>query len=549
MQMRNRISKSETNSNLSEPGKYAVQKDGKMKVRQAYRVVFLTAIVLFRLQMCGSGVFAAEELDPSLERIEQRLKEETLTGPSEPGSLTYMRAIGEKPARSVSPRQMITERRLTLEECLRLAFVNSNEINQARQAILAVGGSKLVNNSRFLPSIELISQYEHFRNFDSENVTDDAHSISALITQRIFEYGKDNPLDLTLRAEQRDVLFNYENKVAVIFSQVRRAFFFIMLKEQQIATRQKLLEQFKIQYEIKQKRMGAGNLSVKIEVLTARLNMLNEETRINALNRERFNRKMDLLRLIGLPVGADHVEFDGEMDDFGLVDFEMDEMIRLALAQSSQLALAEAIVAEQQRFQDQLRFEYLPDLRFRGGYQGENGKVGADLINQDDTWGLDIFGQPIVPESKEGRSQSLGLFGNEMTLGGPDPGWFTGLQLRIPITEGGARKGRQIEAKAALNSFKAALEDQKDRIELSVRQSYKFLGEQKSQIELAQQNVNIEKERFEINTELRNVGRITDDALETFRGKFFAAQDSLFIEQEKMIELQENLRLAVRYFK
>jgi outer membrane protein TolC len=549
MQMRNRISKSETNSNLGAPGKYAIQKEGKMKVRQAYRVVFLTAIVLFRLQMCGSGVFAAEELDPSLERIEQRLKEETLTGPSEPGSLTYMRAIGEKPARSVSPRQMITERRLTLEECLRLAFVNSNEINQARQAILAVGGSKLVNNSRFLPSIELISQYEHFRNFDSENVTDDAHSISALITQRIFEYGKDNPLDLTLRAEQRDALFNYENKVAVIFSQVRRAFFFIMLKEQQIATRQKLLEQFKIQYEIKQKRMGAGNLSVKIEVLTARLNMLNEETRINALNRERFNRKMDLLRLIGLPVGADHVEFDGEMDDFGLVDFEMDEMIRLALAQSSQLALAEAIVAEQQRFQDQLRFEYLPDLRFRGGYQGENGKVGADLINQDDTWGLDIFGQPIVPESKEGRSQSLGLFGNEMTLGGPDPGWFTGLQLRIPITEGGARKGRQIEAKAALNSFKAALEDQKDRIELSVRQSYKFLGEQKSQIELAQQNVNIEKERFEINTELRNVGRITDDALETFRGKFFAAQDSLFIEQEKMIELQENLRLAVRYFK
>jgi len=549
MQMRNRISKSETNSNLSEPGKYAVQKDGKMKIRQACRMVFLTTMVLCRLQTGPSGVFAAEELDSSLERIEQRLKEETLTGPSEPGSLTYMRAIGEKPARSVSPRQMITERRLTLEECLRLAFVNSNEINQARQAILAVGGSKLVNNSRFLPSIELISQYEHFRNFDSENVTDDAHSISALITQRIFEYGKDNPLDLTLRAEQRDALFNYENKVAVIFSQVRRAFFFIMLKEQQIATRQKLLEQFKIQYEIKQKRMGAGNLSVKIEVLTARLNMLNEETRINALNRERFNRKMDLLRLIGLPVGADHVEFDGEMDDFGLVDFEMDEMIRLALAQSSQLALAEAIVAEQQRFQDQLRFEYLPDLRFRGGYQGENGKVGADLINQDDTWGLDIFGQPIVPESKEGRSQSLGLFGNEMTLGGPDPGWFTGLQLRIPITEGGARKGRQIEAKAALNSFKAALEDQKDRIELSVRQSYKFLGEQKSQIELAQQNVNIEKERFEINTELRNVGRITDDALETFRGKFFAAQDSLFIEQEKMIELQENLRLAVRYFK
>jgi hypothetical protein len=100
-----------------------------------------------------------------------------------------------------------------------------------------------------------------------------------------------------------------------------------------------------------------------------------------------------------------------------------------------------------------------------------------------------------------------------------------------------------------LNGLKAAVEDQKDRIELSVRISYKVLAEQKFQVELALENVNIENQRFSIKTELRDVGRITDDALETFRGKFFGAQDSLFRQQEVLIESQENLRLAIRYFK
>jgi len=237
------------------------------------------------------------------------------------------------------------------------------------------------------------------------------------------------------------------------------------------------------------------------------------------------------------------------MDRFGLDDFDMDGMVRLALAQSSDVALFEAELAEQQRLLDQLRFEYAPDLRFSGGYQTENGKIGADLVNEDDTWGLDIKGQPKMPGLKERNTRNLGLVGNGIYLNGPDPGWFAGLQLRVPITEGRAREGRRIQYRAILASFKAALEDRKDLIELAVRQSYKFLTEQEFQVELAQTNVNIAYERFVIKTELRDVGRIDDDELETFRGKFFTAQEQLLVEQVSLIERQENLRLAIRYFK
>ncbi len=57
------------------------------------------------------------------------------------------------------------------------------------------------------------------------------------------------------------------------------------------------------------------------------------------------------------------------------------------------------------------------------------------------------------------------------------------------------------------------------------------------------------KERFSIKEKLRDFGKITDDELETFRNTFFAAQDSLFDQQEKLIEHQEDLRLAIRFFK
>jgi outer membrane protein TolC len=172
---------------------------------------------------------------------------------------------------------------------------------------------------------------------------------------------------------------------------------------------------------------------------------------------------------------------------------------------------------------------------------------GAELSNEDDTWGLDTTTAGWLPNSHDRRRGGLGLFGD--ALGNPDPGWFAGLQMRVPVTDGGARTGRTIEARAYLNKVRAALADRKDVVELAVRQSYKVLLEQRFRVELAQENVKIERERFQIEDELRNVGRITDDQLETFRQAFFNAQDQLFSAQETLVDRQEDLRLAIRCFR
>ncbi len=495
-----------------------------------------------------SVLAAKQKLDPVIRQVEQRLDEETRADPNDPNSLTFLRAIGESPLPRSDRRVVVEARILTLEECLNLAFQGNHLVKQAREMILGLGGSKLIANSRFLPSIQILSQLERYNDFESNDDQSDTLSTSAVVRQRLLEYGKDNPIDVALRAEQREALFNYENRVAETFSNARRAFDFILLKDRQIATREGLLEQFKQQFSIKQQRMEADNLSVKFEVLTARLNVLNEQQVINSLQREQFNSKMELLQLVGLPIEAKSVTLKGQADTFALGTFALEGMVTLALAQSSDVALAEVLVAEQGRKLKQLKFEYWPDLRATSGYQDRNGRVGADLVNDNHTWGLDLLGQPGIGKNRRGVD-GLGLFYPENRLGGPDRGWYTGLQVRLPIFEGRARKGRKIQNRAYLIQLRAALAQSKDQIELLVRQSYKFLAEQNFQVDLAQQEVEIERERFQIYEQLRDVGRIDDEALERFRVNFFHTQNTLFRQQELLIRRQEDLREAIRFFR
>ncbi len=495
----------------------------------------------------GSLVLYAQEAAAPLAQVKSRLAQESQDDWTEPNSPVFLRAMGQRKVSQELQSEISAPKTLLLSQCLQKAFVRNNQIKQVREGIFGLGGSQLIAGSRFLPSVNIVTQLERELNQASDQSVSLA-TMGAVVQQRLLEYGKDHPLDVALRREQRDALFAYENTVAHVFSNVRRAFYIVLLKQAQIETRQDLLAQFQKQYERKQKRLEAGNLSIKIEVLTARLNVLNEQTRINRLQRQLFNRKMTLMHLIGHPVGADTVTFQGESDAFGLELFDMDQMISLALAQSTQVSLAELLVTEQSRVLDQLKYEYFPDLRMTAGYQNSNTRMGLTLNNQNDTWGLDAVGQGGLSESRRDMD-GLGYFSQETSLDGPDTGWFTGVQARIPIFEGRARQGRRIQNKTYLLRLRAALADSKEIIELQVRSAYRLLVEQQFQVTLAQENVAIEKERFSIQEQLRDVGRIDDDAFERFRENFFQAQDALFQQQEILIEQQEDLRQTIRIYR
>ncbi|MHC4586580.1 MAG: TolC family protein, partial [Planctomycetota bacterium] len=162
-------------------------------------LLFLAVIMSLTLIGCR----ATDPLAPQLMYIGLRLDEEIETNPSEPNSTAFKRATGQLSSRKVSSRKMGTERVFSLDECLQMAFENNNQIKEARQKLSITKGNEIIVNSRFLPNIELIYQYEHLRNFTSANPADISSLLFAQISQAILEYGKDNPLDINLRAEQR----------------------------------------------------------------------------------------------------------------------------------------------------------------------------------------------------------------------------------------------------------------------------------------------------------------------------------------------------------
>ena len=67
-------------------------------------------------------------------------------------------------------------------------------------------------------------------------------------------------------------------------------------------------------------------------------------------------------------------------------------------------------------------------------------------------------------------------------------------------------------------------------------------------MEILKETVQISKERLRVQERLKDLGRISDDALETFRDRFFSDQDRFFNQQISVVQVQERLRRAMRFF-
>ena len=427
---------------------------------------------------------------------------------------------------------------LTLGRCLVMAIQFNDAVQARRAEMKAVGGEELVVRSRFLPHLDYILQHEMVETDGGarRRETDNIFRLS----QTLFEFGRDNPDDVLLRQEQRDALFAYEDAVRDELSAVRRVFHTIVLRQEQVATRQELLAEFKTDYERIRQREDA-RLVPNVNVLTARLNVLNELLRINALEKELLRRKIELLRLLGLPIGLVDMTVTGDVEEF---DLQLDQAVRIALRRSSSVAQARAAVWEQARLARQIWWDNAPDLRMRGGWRDRKHFAGTEMSREDGTYGVRALAEkrfdPLADPDEEV---------DEFMLPDDDEsGWFLGLNLEVPILDGLEQRGKMIRENARLERVRHELSGAVDIVEQNVRQSYQTVLEQRQQLEYQRQTVEISKQRFQTIEELRTIGRSTDNELETFRNRFFDDQDEYFRQQISLIEAQEQLRAEMRFF-
>ena len=445
--------------------------------------------------------------------------------------------ITEKRRREELATELIEAGPVQLTDSLMLALEFNDQVQARRAAIKAVGGDELVVRSRFLPQLFYDLDHESRERKAKTNPSSSTDNYFR-ISQTLLEFGKDNEEDVLLREAQREALFDYEDAVSEVLSEVRQKFFTIILRQQQLMEREVLLDEFEEQYE-RMKKKEEKRVEEEVNLLTAKLNVLNEETRINSLRREVLRLKIDLLHLIGLPVAMTDIEPAGELAPFELA---LDKMVAIALRRSTGIALARAEMVEQGRVARQVLWEYGPEMQMKSGWKGERTVAGMELSGEDGFYELSPFAEYHL-ERPDG-----GFAGGQDVLDDDEKGWFLGLSMELPIFKGLERTGRYRSELARLREARHELRDIIDQVELEVRKSYQSLLESRKQLQILDETVKISKKRLQVKERLKELDRIDDNELETFRERFFSDQDRYFVQQIVHVQRQEELRLLMRHF-
>ncbi len=211
----------------------------------------------------------------------------------------------------------------------------------------------------------------------------------------------------------------------------------------------------------------AVGLVTQIDVNKSQVQALTQQQRLATLQNDFAKQKINLARLTGLPPNA---RYD-LTDDVPYADAPVngeEDAVGQALAQRSDIKAAEAQIRAAARASAAARDERLPSLALTADY----GVLGIN------------------------PSQSHGTFSVTGTL-------------RLPIWQGGRAEGDIEQASAALDQRRAEFEDLKGKVEADVRNAFLDLEAAKSQVEVAQKNLDVNRETLTLTRQRFEAG-VTD---------------------------------------
>jgi len=442
------------------------------------------------------------------------------------------------------PRETKPPRYLDVWQCMTIALDQNKDVKEAWHLLQQTRvGDQIITRSRLFPQLEYIVGYTKGK--EDTAITglgrgteyDDAQSRLRL-SQRILEYGKDSPAEVELRASQRAALYNFESTVRHVLAQVRQNFYVILLREEQIAKRRELLEEFKKDRDKKKIRLEKKEPNIEpSDVLQAETNVLTEERSMDTLLSQQATLKMALLQLMGEPIGQ-NIQLVGAQDE---TVYDEAECVRIALQDSIEVARLQEELDEQKRVVRQIAWEFAPDLSLQTGFSNRGEDVALDLSNTRDTWALDVTGERLFVPGEQREQQYVER---------EDEDFFLNMEMRLPILTGFARVGEIKRERDRLKQAEARLERAKELAELNVRRSYEALLDRASNVRFNVRQVEISRRLFDIQNELREQlpSRVPEFQFEQFRNRYFNDQDRLFEVEASFIVGREALREAMGHF-
>ena len=226
--------------------------------------------------------------------------------------------------------------------------------------------------------------------------------------------------------------------------------------QSQIDTAQALFKQT-------QDQKNAG-LAAQIDVNRTQVQLQTQRQRLASLKADLTKQKINLARLIGAPPNGS-LEIADEIPFSAPPDLNVDQALKQAFQNRSDLQSAEAQVRAAEKARAAARAERLPSL----GVSADYGVIGTN------------------------PSQSHGTF------------TFVG-SVRIPIWAGGRTEGEIQQSEAALDQRRSELADLKGKIESEVRNSFLDMETAAAQLEVARNNQQLARETLELTKQRLEAG-------------------------------------------
>ena len=207
-------------------------------------------------------------------------------------------------------------------------------------------------------------------------------------------------------------------------------------------------------------------LIAKVDADRNEVQALTHQQRLLSLKNDLAKQKINLARMIGLPPN-DQYDLSDDVPFVPAAPLTIEDALAQAFQQRADLKAADAQMRAAERAHAAARAERYPSLGVTSDYGG------------------------------------IGVNPNQLQT------TYTAVaSLKIPIWQGGRTEGDIQQSDAALAQRRAEYEDLKGQIESDVRSSYLDLQAAASQVEVAQRNVQVNKEALELTRQKVEVGVI-----------------------------------------
>ena len=229
-------------------------------------------------------------------------------------------------------------------------------------------------------------------------------------------------------------------------------------EESQLQGANAVFDQSKQQFE--------QGLIAKVDADRNEVQALTHQQRLLSLKNDLAKQIINLARMIGLPPN-DQYDLSDDVPFSPAAPLTIEDALAQAFQQRSDLKASDAQVQAAARAHAAARAERYPSL----GVTGDYGGIGVNPSQLQTTY-------------------------------------TAGASLKIPIWQGGRTEGDIQQSDAALSQRRAEYEDLKGQIESDVRSAYLDLQAAASQVEVAQRNVQVNKEALELTQQKVAVGVI-----------------------------------------